>query len=48
VGEPVAAVVAESEAQAADARDLIEVDNEPLPGARVGSRCAKGPRRVRG
>jgi carbon-monoxide dehydrogenase large subunit len=32
VGEPVAAVVAESAAQAEDARDLVEADYEPLPG----------------
>src|SRR5207253_7333197 len=31
VGEPVAAVVAESVAQAYDARDLVEVDYEPEP-----------------
>jgi aerobic carbon-monoxide dehydrogenase large subunit len=31
VGEPVAAVVAESAALAEDARDLVEVDSEPLP-----------------
>jgi carbon-monoxide dehydrogenase large subunit len=30
-GEPVAAVVAESRAEAEDARDLLEVDYEPLP-----------------
>ena len=32
-GQPVAAVVAETEAQAADAIELVEVDYEPLPAA---------------
>ena len=31
VGEPVAAVVAESRAEATDAADLVEIDYEPLP-----------------
>src|SRR5689334_9462694 len=31
VGEPVAAIVAESDAQGLDAADLIEIDYEPLP-----------------
>ena len=43
VGEPVAALCAESPAQAADACDLVEVDCEPLPGvADVESALAPG------
>lgn len=39
VGEPVAAVVAETQAQAVDAAELVDVDYEPLP-AVVGPRLA--------
>lgn len=43
VGEPVAVVVAETRAEAEDARDLIEIDAEPLPA--VSSESAlRGPR----
>ncbi|MDE0415520.1 MAG: xanthine dehydrogenase family protein molybdopterin-binding subunit [bacterium] len=42
VGQPVAAVVAETVEQAADASELIEVDFEPLPAA-PGAEAALGP-----
>ena len=42
VGEPVAVVVAETRAQAEDARDLIEMDAEPLP-ATSGQAALTGP-----
>ena len=42
VGEPVAVVVAESRAQAEDARDLIEMEVEPLP-AVGGEAALTGP-----
>jgi carbon-monoxide dehydrogenase large subunit len=43
VGEPVAAVIAESESQAADAADLVAVDYQPLPAlGRPGQAYAEG------
>jgi carbon-monoxide dehydrogenase large subunit len=42
VGEPVAVVVAESRAEAEDARDLIEIEAEPLA-AVAGERSLTGP-----